>query len=320
MMRRIIAVVSACLLATAALAQPFPSKPMKLVVPYPPGGVTDILGRILGQLMGDSMGQPVVIDNRPGAGGAIGTEAIAKSAPDGYTIGLSTTGSHAINPHLYKKLAYDPIKDFSPIGLIASTPLVVVVHPEMQLASLSDLLAWIRARPDKTSYGSYGNASLAHLAGELLKSMTGLDMVHVPYKGSAPLQADVMAQQLTLGISDMSAMPHVKSGKLKPLALTAPKRIAAFPDIPAIAETQGLAGFGAVGWFALYGPAGLPAPVIERLHTALTAAVNSAELRGRLTALGLEITPSTPDGLLALMRSEKDKWQKVISDAKIKIQ
>jgi tripartite-type tricarboxylate transporter receptor subunit TctC len=319
MMRKLVAALFACLLAGALQAQPFPNKPMKLVVPYPPGGVTDILGRILGQLMGDSMGQPVVIDNRPGAGGAIGTEAIAKSAPDGYTFGLGASSTHVLNPMLYK-LNYDPVKDFTPIGLIASTSLVVVVHPDMQVSSLGELLAWIKARPGQTSYGSYGNASLAHLAGELLKSMTGLDMVHVPYKGSAPLQADVMARQLTMGISDMSAVPHIRSGKLKPLALTAPKRIAAFPDLPAIAETPGLAGFGAVGWFALYGPAGIPAPVVERLYTALAAASNSAELRGKLTGLGLEMTPSTPDGLAALQRSEKDKFQKVIADAKIKVE
>jgi len=305
--------------ATAALAQSFPSRSMKLVVPYPPGAVTDILGRLLGQHMGDNLGQPVIVENRPGAGGGIGTEAIAKAAPDGYTFGLGASSTHVLNPLLYKP-NYDPIKDFTPIGLIASTPLVVVVHPEMQVASLSELLAWIKARPGKTSYGSYGNASMAHLAGELLKSMTGLDMVHVPYKGSAPLQADVMGRQLTMGVSDMSAMPHVKSGKLKALALTAPKRGAAFPDIPAVAEAPGLAGFQATGWFALYGPAGLPVQVQERLVAALAAAVNSADLRGKLTGLGLEMTPTTPDGLFALQRSEKAKWAKVIADAKIKVE
>ncbi|HUN70236.1 MAG TPA: tripartite tricarboxylate transporter substrate binding protein [Burkholderiales bacterium] len=319
MKRTGIGILLALTLVTAALAQTFPSRSMKLVVPYPPGAVTDILGRILGQLMGDSLGQPVIVDNRPGAGGGIGTEAIAKAAPDGYTFGLGASSTHVLNPLLYKP-NYDPIKDFTPIGLIASTPLVLVVHPEMQVASLGELLAWIKARPGQTSYGSYGNASMAHLAGELLKSMTGLDMVHVPYKGSAPLQADVMARQLTMGISDMSAMPHVKSGKLKALALTAPKRVAAFPDIPVIAEEQGLAGFQATGWFALYGPAGLPAQVQERLVAALAAAVESPELRGRLTGLGLEMSPSTPDGLFALQRSEKAKWEKVIAEARIRVE
>ena len=319
MKRFAIGTLLALLFATTALAQSFPSRSMKLVVPYPPGAVTDILGRLLGQHMGDNLGQPVIVDNRPGAGGGIGTEAIAKAAPDGYTFGLGASSTHVLNPLLYKP-NYDPIKDFTPIGLIASTPMVVVVHPEMQVASLSELLAWIKARPGRTSYGSYGNASMAHLTGELLKSMTGLDMVHVPYKGSAPLQVDVMSKQLTMGISDMSAMPHVKSGKLKALALSAPKRVAAFPDIPAIAEAPGLAGFRATGWFGLYGPAGLPAQVQDRLVVALAAAVNTPELRNRITGLGLEMTPSTPDGLLALTRSEIEKWQKVIAGANIKVE
>ena len=319
MKRFAIGTLLALMFATTALAQSFPSRSMKLVVPYPPGAVTDILGRLLGQHMGDNLGQPVIVDNRPGAGGGIGTEAIAKAAPDGYTFGLGASSTHVLNPLLYKP-NYDPIRDFTPIGLIASTPMVVVVHPEMQVASFSELLAWIKARPGRTSYGSYGNASMAHLTGELLKSMTGLDMVHVPYKGSAPLQVDVMSKQLTMGISDMSAMPHVKSGKLKALALSAPKRVAAFPDIPVIAEAPGLAGFRATGWFGLYGPAGLPAQVQERLVVALAAAVNSLELRNRITGLGLEMTPSTPDGLLALTRSEIEKWQKVIADANIKVE
>ena len=305
--------------ATASLAQSFPARSMKLVVPYPPGAITDILGRLLGQHMGDNLGQPVIVENRPGAGGGIGTEAIAKAAPDGYTIGLGASSTHVLNP-LLSKPNYDPIRDFTPIGLIASTPLVVVVRPDAPVANFGELLASLKAQSGKANYGSYGNASLAHLTGELLKSITGLDMVHVPYKGSAPMQADVMGGQLMVGISDMSAMPHVKSGKLKALALTAPKRIAAFPDIPVISEAPDFAGFRATGWFALYGPAGLPAQIKERLVAALAAAVSSPELRNRLTALGLEMTPSTPDGLLALTRSEKEKWEKVIIDAKIKVE
>ena len=302
-----------------AKAQNFPSKPMKLVVPYPPGGVTDILGRALGQFIGDSMGQPVIIDNRPGAGGAIGTEAIAKSAPDGYTFGLGASSTHVLNPLLYK-LNYDPVKDFAPIGLVAATPLVMVVNPQTPVSNVAELLAWIKARPGKVSYGSYGNASLAHLAGELFKSMTQADMEHVPYKGSAPLQLDVMSNQLSLGISDMSATPFIKSGKLKPLGLTAAKRVGAFPEIPAIAETPGLAGFEATGWFALYTSAGTPRPIVEKLNATLSAAVNGADLRGRLTAMGLEPATSTPEGLASFQRSEREKWQKVIAEAKIKVE
>jgi tripartite-type tricarboxylate transporter receptor subunit TctC len=300
-------------------AQAFPSKPMRLVVPYPPGGVTDILGRALGQFIGDQLGQPVIIDNKPGAGGAIGTSEIARSAPDGHTFGLGASSTHVLNPMLYK-LTYDPVKDFSPIGLAASTPLVFVVHPSNSVANIGELIAWIKARPGKVSYGSYGNASLAHLAGELFKSMTGVDMQHVPYKGSAPLQLDVMGNQLPVGISDMSATPYIKSGKLKPLGLTAPKRVAAYPDLPVVAETAGMSGFEATGWFAIYAPAGVPKPVVDRLNSVLTAAVNSAELRNRLTAMGLEPTTSTPEGLASFQSREQVKWQKVVADAKIKVE
>jgi tripartite-type tricarboxylate transporter receptor subunit TctC len=303
----------------AVQAQTFPSKPMRLVVPYPPGGVTDILGRALGQYIGDQLGQPVVIDNKPGAGGAIGTEAIAKSAPDGYSFGLGASSTHVLNPMLYK-LSYDPVKDFSPIGMATAVPLVMVVNPASPISSVPELIAWIKANPGKATYGSYGNASLAHLAGELFKSMTKLDMTHVPYKGSAPLQLDVMSNQLTLGISDMSATPFLNSGKLKALGLTGPRRVAAFPAVPAIAEAPGLAGFEATGWFALYGPAGIPKPIVDRLNAVLTSAINSAELRSRLAAMGLEPSTSTPEGLAAFQRSENVKWQKVVADAKIKVE
>jgi len=306
-------------LAGSVQAQAFPNKAMHLVVPYPPGGVTDILGRALGQTIAEQFGQPVIIDNKPGAGGAIGTEAIAKSAPDGYTFGLGASSTHVLNPLLYK-LNYDPVKDFSPIGMATAVPLVMVVNPQSPISSVPELIVWIKANPGKATYGSYGNASLAHLAGELFKSMTKLDMTHVPYKGSAPLQLDVMSNQLTLGISDMSATPFIKSGKLKALGLTAPKRVAAFADVPAIGETPGLAGFEATGWFALYGPAGIPAPIVDRLNAVLTAAVKSPDLSGKLAAMGLDPVSSTPEGLAAFQRSENLKWQKVIADAKIKVE
>lgn len=316
---RVLIGIALALAAGLAQAQSFPSKPMRLVVPYPPGGVTDILGRALAQSMGDQLGQSVIVDNKPGAGGAIGTDAIAKSAPDGHTFGLGASSTHVLNPMLYK-LNYDPVKDFTPIGMVSAVPLVFVVNPATPVSNLAELLAFIKANPARANYGSYGNASLAHLAGELFKSMTRVQMTHVPYKGSAPLQIDVMGNQVLLGISDMSATPHIQSGKLKPLALTAPKRVAAFPNLPTVSETPGLAGFEATGWFALYGPAGIPRPVLERLNTVLTATVNSAELRGRLAAMGLEPATSTPEALAAFQRAENQKWQKVIADAKIKVE
>ena len=317
-MKKLLAIVVA-LTAFSVQAQTFPSKPLRLVVPYPPGGVTDILGRALGQYMGDQLGQPVVIDNKPGAGGAIGTEAIAKSAPDGYSFGLGASTTHVLNP-LLQKVNYDPVKDFAPIGLATSVPLVFVVNPATPVSNVAELLGWIKANPGKAAYGSYGNGSLSHLAGELFKSMTKADMLHVPYKGSAPLQLDVMSNQVFLGISDMSATPFIKSGKLKPLALTAPKRAAAFPDVPVVAETPGLAGFEAVGWFALYAPAGVPKPIIDRLNGLLVAAINSADLKAKLAAMGLDPAPGTPEALASFQRSENQKWQKVITDAKIKVE
>jgi tripartite-type tricarboxylate transporter receptor subunit TctC len=317
-MKSILVGIALAVVSSVAQAQNFPTRPMKLVVPYPPGGVTDILGRALGQFMGDQLGQPVIIDNKPGAGGAIGTAEIAKSAPDGHTFGLGASSTHVLNPMLYK-LNYDPVKDFSPIGLAAAVPLVFVVHPSAPVNNLTELVAWIKANPGKANYGSYGNASLSHLAGELFKGMTKVDMTHIPYKGSAPLQIDVMGNQVFLGISDMSATPYINGGKLKPLALTAPRRVPAFPKVPTVSETAGLNGFEATGWFALYGPAGIPRPVVERLNGALNAAINSAELKARLAAMGLEPVTGTPEGLAAFQRSENQKWQKVIADAKIKI-
>ncbi len=311
--------VAFALVAGLAQAQSFPSKPMRLVVPYPPGGLTDILGRALGQHMGDQLGQTVIVDNRPGAGGAIGTEAIGKAAPDGYTFGLGASSTHVLNPMLYK-LNYDPVKDFSPIGMVAAVPLVFVVSPATPVNNLTELLAWIKANPGKANYGSYGNASLSHLAGELFKSITRADMTHVPYKGSAPLQIDVMGNQVALGISDMSATPHIQAGKLKSLAITAPKRLAAFPNVPTVSESPGLAGFEATGWFALYGPVGIPRPVLERLNGVLSVAINNAELRSRLAAMGLEPVTSTPEALAGFQRAENQKWQKVIADAKIKVE
>jgi tripartite-type tricarboxylate transporter receptor subunit TctC len=311
------------MLAGTALGQAYPSRPLKLVVPYPPGGVSDILGRALGQALAGPLGEQVVIDNRPGAGGALGAEAVARAPADGYSLLLGASSTHALNPLLYK-LNYDPVKDFDPVGLVATTPLVLVVGAQLPVNSVGELLAWLKANPARANYGSYGNASVSHLAGELFKSSAGVDMLHVPYKGAAPAQADLMGGQIALMFSDMSAMQHVKSGRLKALAITTARRVSSFPDLPTVAEAgpaaAGLANFEVAGWFALYVAAGTPVAAKERLGAALKAAFEAAELRARLATLGLEPSPGSAPELARLMQGERAKWQKLITEAKIRVE
>jgi tripartite-type tricarboxylate transporter receptor subunit TctC len=306
--------------ACGVSAQSFPSKPLKFIVPYPPGGGTDILGRALGQIIGESVGQPVIVENRPGANGAVGSDIVAKSAPDGYTVGFAGSSTHVLNPLLYK-LNYDPVKDFTPITTVATTSFVVVVKPDAsapyQYGSLRELIAYVKANPGKVSYASFGNASAGHLAGEMFKYMAGVNMEHVPYKGSAPGQADVMAGHVPVMFSDMSGMAHVKSGKLRALAVTGGKRLSFYPEIPTVAES-GVPGYDVQGWFAVYGPAGLARPVLDRLNAEFVKALNGAELRARLVGLGLEPATTTPEGLAALMRADREKWVRLIAEAKIK--
>jgi len=297
-------------------AQTFPSKPLKFIVPYPPGGGTDILGRALGQVMGESMGQTIIVENRPGANGALGSDIVAKSAPDGYTVGFAGSSTHVLNPLLYK-LNYDPVKDFTPVTTVATTSFVIIVKPDSELKSLGNLLAQARANPGKLSYGSFGNASAGHLAGEMFKYTAKVDMVHIPYKGSAPGQLDVMGGAIPLMFSDMSAMPHVKSGKLRALAVTGSKRLAAYPEIPTVAEA-GVPGYDAQGWFAVYAPAGVPRPVLDRLNAEFVKALSRPDIRERLVSLGLEPATTTPEGLAALMRADREKWVKLIAQAGIK--
>ncbi len=322
MLARLVVLVAAALIGANACAQAFPNKPIRLVVPFPPGGGSDVAARVLAPKMSELLGQTIVVDNRSGASGALGADAVAKSAADGYTVLFGTSTTHLLNPLLYK-LAYDPVKDFTPVGLVAVTPLVLVIGPQVPAANVGELLAWLKARPGQANFGSYGNASTSHLAGELFKSMTGVDMVHVPYKGAAPGHLDLMAGQISLMFSDMSAMPLVKSGKLRALAMTSAKRMSSYPEVPTIAESApaqaGLGNYDVAGWFALYTPAGTPQAALDRLSAVLTAAIGGAELRARLESLGLDPRTSTPEGLAALMRTEREKWQNVIAAAKIKV-
>ncbi|HYF21562.1 MAG TPA: tripartite tricarboxylate transporter substrate binding protein [Ramlibacter sp.] len=319
--RRHLLAAAAAAVASPLLAQApvFPNRPLKLIVPYPPGGATDVLGRAFAQLVGESLGQAVVVENRPGANGALGCQELARSPGDGYSFALAGSSTHVLNPLLYK-VAYDPVKDFTPLGMVATTGFVIVVkpdHPQFNFRSLPELLAHARAHPGQLSYGSFGNASAGHLAGEMFKHMAKVDMVHVPYKGSAPAQTDLLGGVLPLMFSDLSAMAHVRAGRMRALAVTGGRRLTLYPDIPTVAEA-GVPGYDVQGWFAFYAPAAVPRPVTERLNGAIVRAVETGAMRERLATMGLEPAPGTPDALAAVMRSDTERWTRLIRDAGIK--
>ena len=305
--------------ATTAFAQPFPSKPTKMIVPYPPGGSADILARAIGAKVGEGLGQPVVIDNRPGAGTIIGTEATAKSAPDGYTFMLGTVSSHAINPALNPKLPFDPVKDFTPLSLVASIPFAMIVHPSVPARSVQEFIALAKARPGQINYSSAGNGTSNHLAGELLKSMAGIDLVHVPYKGSAPALNDLVAGQVSLMFDlVLTAAPHIKSGAARGLAVTGAQRSPILPGLPTVAES-GLPGYEVSAWFGIFAPAGLPQPVAQRLNAEFVKVMREPDLKQRLASLGADPLTSSPEQFSAYLRSEIDKWAKVVKESGAKV-
>jgi len=308
---------AACLAAalvymTAAHAQPaYPQKPIRLVVPFPPGGGTDILARLFGQKMSETLGQQIIIDNRGGAGGTLGTDIAAKAAPDGYTL-ILVSGSHAINPGLYQKLPYDSVSDFAPITQIATSPGILVVNPSLPVKSVKDLIALARAKPGQINYASAGSGTPPHLAGELFKVMAKIDMVHVPYKGNAPAFTDVIGGQVSLIFPTMpSAMPFIKSGKLRPIAVTSAKRSPAAPDIPTIAES-GLPGYEATSWYGILAPARTPPQIVARLHEVLVSVIGAPDMQDKLAAQGLDPVGNTPQQFAAVIKSEIAKWAKVV--------
>jgi len=307
--------LAALLLPLAAAAQPYPSKPIRWIVPFPPGGPTDTFSRAAAMKLSEIFRQPVVVENRAGAGAAIGMEALAKSAPDGYTIGLSTTGSHAINPHLYAKLAYDPVKDFAPITLAISYVNVLVVNPKLQINTAADLVAYAKANPGKVTFGSAGNGSSNHLFGELLKVLTGAPMQHVPYRGSAPALADVMAGNLTFMFDILNVSgPQIRAGRVRGLAVGSVRRTPYFPELPTLAES-GVKGFEEVGsdlWFGIMAPGGTPKPVVAKLNAALIEGLRSADMRQRIRAQSLDIWTSTPEEFAAVLKSDLARWGKVV--------
>lgn len=305
--------------ATSVSAQPYPNKPIRLVVPFPAAGTTDILAREVGQRLTEAFGQPVVIDNRPGAAGNIGSDIVAKSAPDGYTLLMCTVSSHAINPGLYSKLPYDHIKDFAPVILVARVPNVLEVNPGVPVYTVSDLIKLAKEKPGQINFASSGSGTSIHLSGELFKTMTGVDMVHVPYKGSAPALADMIGGQVQVMFDNLpSSLQQIKAGKLRAIAVTSSERAVALPNIPTIAES-GVPGFEATSWFGVLAPAGTPPAIINRLNAEIDKWLQSPEGKEKLLAQGASAAGGTPEQFAAYIRSETDKWAKVIKTSGAKV-
>ena len=306
--------------AIDAAAQPYPNKPIRLIVPFTPGGTTDILGRMVGQKLSEAVGVQVVIDNRPGAGASIGTDLAAKSAPDGYTLLMGPSGALAVNPWLYAKLPYDPIRDFAPITLLAMVPSILVVHPSLPVKSVKELIDFAKAHPGKLNYGSSGAGGQPFLAVEYLKLMAGLNIVEIRYKGGGPLTTDLIAGQISLTITGIpTLLPHVKSGRLRALAVSSAKRSAALPDLPTISEA-GLPGYDATAWYGVLAPAGTPKEIIAKLNAELNKLIKKPDFAERLAADGAETVGGTPEEFAAFIKAETARWGKVIKAAGVKVQ
>jgi tripartite-type tricarboxylate transporter receptor subunit TctC len=300
-----------------AMAQTYPSKPIRLVIPFTPGGSTDILGRVVGQSLTEAWGQQVVLDNRAGAGGAIGAEAAARAAPDGYTLFMGHVGTLAVNPALYPKLPYDPIKDFAPITLIAMVTNVLVVHPDVPAKTVQELIALARSKPRQLNYGSGGQGSAAHLAVEYFKLMTKTDIVHIPYKGTVPAVTDLLAGRIALTMTGLPPLlPQIKAGKIRALAVATAKRVPQLPNVPTIAES-GVPGFEATQWYGLLAPAGTPREIIDKVHAEIARALTRAEVKKRLETDGADPISMTPAEFAALIKSEIARWGRVIREAAI---
>ena len=295
-----------------ALAQTYPSKAIRLIVPFPPGGGVDVIGRVVAEALTQNIGQPVVVDNRAGAGGGIGGEAAAKAPPDGYTLLIGTASTHGANSAINPKLSYDPVRDFTPVILLATTPYCLVVTPSLAANTPSELIAMAKAQPGKLNFASYGRGSHNHLATELLRVTAGVDVVHVPYKGSSPALADLIAGQVQFMLDTFStSLAQVKAGKVRMIGITGARRASFAPDVPTIAES-GLPGYDAVTFFGIFGPAGMPRQVVDTLNRETGRALTRAEVRNRLTALGAEVVGGAPEQLGEAVATEVRKWAQLV--------
>jgi tripartite-type tricarboxylate transporter receptor subunit TctC len=312
-------VTLACALALPAHAQSYPSKPVRMIVPYPPGGGNDTFGRLFAAKLGERTGQPFLVENRPGAGTMIGTEAAAKSAPDGYTILLSSIATHALSPNLYSRVPYDPIKDFAPITLLGIAPTVLVINQDLPAKSLAELISLAKSKPGALAYASGGNGTPPHINAEVFKAVAGIDLLHVAYKGGGPALTDLIAGRVHLMLDTAaSAMPHVRGGKLRALALSAPKRSAEYPDLPTFAEA-GLPQYDTNAWYSMHAPAGTPGDIVRRLNRELVAILKDPEILARFKQLSTDPVGNSPEEFGAFVKVELEKYARIIKAAGIKL-
>ncbi|MGZ8203935.1 MAG: Bug family tripartite tricarboxylate transporter substrate binding protein [Burkholderiales bacterium] len=310
---------AAAALPVPALAQSYPSKPIRVIVHFPPGGPTDLVARALGQKLTEAWGQQVVIDNRPGANGIVGVEAVVRAQPDGYTLLFATGGSMSISPAVTTKLPYNVFTDLAPISLVVINPQILVLHPSLPAASVRELVKLAKSKPGQLNYASVGPGSPNHLGMELLKHMTGIDMMHIPYKGTAPAVTDLLGGQVSLMFNSMpSVLPHVRSGRLRGIAVGSAMRSPAAPDIPTVAEA-GVPGFQYVTWYGLFAPAATPKDLVAKLNAEVVRALSDKEVARKLLNEGAEPAPGTPEALAKYMRSEHEQWKKTIAAAKLKV-
>ena len=310
-----IALAATATLPLGVSAQNYPTKPITIVVPFAAGGTTDILARLVGQHLSTELGQPVVVENKAGAGGNIGAAYAAKAPADGHTLFMGTVGTHAINAALYKKLPYDPIKDFAPLSRVAMVPNLLVAHPSQPYKTVQEMIAYAKANPGKINFGSPGNGSSPHLSGELFKSLAKVDMVHVPYKGSAPAVSDLLGNQIAIMFDNLpSVIPHVRAGKLRAIAISTAKRSADLPNVPTIAEA-GVPGYEATSWFGMFAPAATPAPVLAKISAALSKVLANAEVKKKIDDQGGEPANETPAQFADFIQKETQKWGKVVKES-----
>jgi tripartite-type tricarboxylate transporter receptor subunit TctC len=305
--------------AANAQTADYPAKPIKIVVTFPPGGSADAIIRILSTRLNEKLGQPLVIDNRPGAGGNIGLSVVSKAPPDGYVLGVGAAGGLTANVSLYPQMPFDVTKDFQPITMLAAIPFVLVGHPSVPAENIQQLIAYAKSQAGKVSIGHGGNGTAMHLSTALFTQMADLKLIEVPYRGSGPAAMDTLSGQIQLSVTDLAAaLPHIKAGKLKAFAVTSPKRLSNLPDVPTLAES-GLTGYDSTGWFGLVAPAGTPANIVQRLHTEFTAALNDEGIKSQMRQSGMEPVATSIEGLDAYIKSETQKWAKVIRQANIKL-